>query len=628
MSYIAYQFTLNAAFRKEELGGRLYYVAPVTMLVSGVLNGSEGPLFYPQEQINANPDAWNGMPIVTPHPSDEEGNPVTARRPDILQKYGIGYVYHTKVETAESPLAAEAWIDVENTKRIRPDILTRLEAGDPIEVSTGLYTMNHPAPEGANHNGVGYQWVATNFRPDHLAILPDDVGACSNADGCGIFVGNQEDYDTLPEETRQELISIANDLDALGYEVVISSPQNGHPRSKNTGRFKPYGSGTGRGPAHDSAKAGFLMIQEQDQKLGEQAKVHYQGTPTVNPQWVADTAVWDKARNAAQRSGRKDDWAYIAAVYRKMGGKVNEITDTKSPTKGKKMGQKIKAQPFNRAQAKKYLTANCKCLQGKNATVIDKLDDAGLKALMNNTKRSQAYLIVRNKSKKALEDNDGAPDYRAMAKLFGIDIDPSSDPVGFVKALSDALDQAKASLTGGDTEPDPNDPNEPAEVAAGEPAAMAAADDEDPTETNDDSDLDPAPTQQNRRTRLTPEEQEDIAFARQVKNKHKRNLVIRLTANLQDPKRRKIKAKQLMNKGLTELQEMVELLPTQRQQQDDDEGSDFDFTEADFLPKNRNGHKRYNYQGAGGGPVGNQGPDDDDDYGAGSIVPPPGSTSK
>jgi hypothetical protein len=35
-------------------------------------------------------------------------------------------------------------------------------------------------------NGVKYEGIARNLRPDHLAILPDDKGACSLEDGCGV----------------------------------------------------------------------------------------------------------------------------------------------------------------------------------------------------------------------------------------------------------------------------------------------------------------------------------------------------------------------------------------------------------------------------------------------------------
>lgn len=66
-------------------------------------------------------------------------------------------------------------------------MLDALEAGRPMELSTGLFTQNEPAPAGATFNGRPYDYVARNYRPDHLAVLPDQIGACSLADGCGVL---------------------------------------------------------------------------------------------------------------------------------------------------------------------------------------------------------------------------------------------------------------------------------------------------------------------------------------------------------------------------------------------------------------------------------------------------------
>jgi hypothetical protein len=49
-----------------------------------------------------------------------------------------------------------------------------------------LFTDNETAPPGASHLGRPYNFVARNYRPDHLAILPDQRGACSIEDGCGL----------------------------------------------------------------------------------------------------------------------------------------------------------------------------------------------------------------------------------------------------------------------------------------------------------------------------------------------------------------------------------------------------------------------------------------------------------
>jgi hypothetical protein len=177
------RMTGNLAGRVERrtLHGREYLVAPLSMIVPGVLNGSRGALFYPLDEISATADAWNGMPIVVGHPMIG-GRNVSARSPDVLEQFGIGTVYNTAVN---GKLTAEGWFDVERTKAIEPQILSALMRGEPIELSTGLFTDNEARP--GVHNGVSYTHVARNYRPDHLAILTDQKGACPLEAGCGVL---------------------------------------------------------------------------------------------------------------------------------------------------------------------------------------------------------------------------------------------------------------------------------------------------------------------------------------------------------------------------------------------------------------------------------------------------------
>lgn len=185
---------VSGKVRREKLNGRTYLVAPLTMLKEQVLNGSEGPLFYPAAEWRRYPGSWNGMPLVLRHPVDAQGNPVTAREPAVLEQRWVGNVYRSQAGDA---LTAEAWFDEAATRAhdrglpAADQVWPRLNRGEPVELSTGLFTDNVPAAAGATHNGVAYSHVATNYRPDHLAVLPDQRGACSVKDGCGINVVNE-----------------------------------------------------------------------------------------------------------------------------------------------------------------------------------------------------------------------------------------------------------------------------------------------------------------------------------------------------------------------------------------------------------------------------------------------------
>lgn len=192
---------LTGKVRYEELNGRKYIVVPMTMIVPGVLNGSKGPLLYPPEECANNVEAWNGMPIVVYHPK-LNGQAISARTPEVLNSQGIGFVFKSNYQ---DKVVAEGWYDIETTQRVDNRIIEKIEAGEPIELSTGLFTDNEPADEGATYNGKPYNFIARNYRPDHLAVLPDQVGACSLKDGCGVLVNEKGPVKFHFEPTENEL---------------------------------------------------------------------------------------------------------------------------------------------------------------------------------------------------------------------------------------------------------------------------------------------------------------------------------------------------------------------------------------------------------------------------------------
>lgn len=238
--------TLNRSIgrtRRETLGGRDYIVAPLSMLVPGVLNGSRGPLLYPPELVNRNPAVWNHMPIVVYHPM-EQGKPTSARDPYILNKQGIGFVFRSRENGR-----AEGWFDVENTKRVDPRVYDALVKNQPMELSTGLFTKNQKANPGSNFRGKKYVEIVTDFTPDHLAILPDQKGACSMKDGCGMLINKEDGELTL--ETPQRKSRYRQLVETL--QEVLNGSAN-QPRDAR-GRWSSGGSGGGTAAGRHMAGA-------------------------------------------------------------------------------------------------------------------------------------------------------------------------------------------------------------------------------------------------------------------------------------------------------------------------------------------------------------------------------------
>lgn len=193
--------------RRVTFQGREYVVAPLTLIQPGILNGSQGALLYPEDEIAATVDAWNGMPILLNHPVNGSG-----RDPGIYNEFGLGTVYRAQYGKA---LQAEGWFDVERCNNIASGLIIKIEQGEPVELSTGLRVAADV--QSGEYNGQPYIAIARNYRPDHLAILPTAVGACSINDGCG--VNNELSHEQIRSQLHSALCG-RKSTDEVGCYIV------------------------------------------------------------------------------------------------------------------------------------------------------------------------------------------------------------------------------------------------------------------------------------------------------------------------------------------------------------------------------------------------------------------------
>lgn len=177
---------LSGLVRNETLEGRSYLVVPMIMAVEGVLNGSTGGLYYPAEELAKVPQVWNHKPVVVYHP-EMDGQSISACDPATIEEYKVGIIMNTMFDGRA--LRAEAWLEQERVTQVDKRVMEAVENSLMMELSTGLFTdVEETAGE---FNGTSYAGIARNYRPDHLAILPDQIGACSIADGAGFLRVNK-----------------------------------------------------------------------------------------------------------------------------------------------------------------------------------------------------------------------------------------------------------------------------------------------------------------------------------------------------------------------------------------------------------------------------------------------------
>ena len=192
-------------------------VVPVVMMVEGVHSGSLGPLYHSAEQLARSAAKWENQPVVINHPVDEENNYISANTEGVLS---VGIVRNAKMDG--SKLRAELYIHTQRMTAISPETMERIKQGHQMEVSIGIFS-DEIEQEG-EWNGEQYRAIAVNHIPDHLAILPHDVGACSYQDGCGIRVNSSNNKTEKPMEN---LTKVFKDLQKAGYAAQLIVNQTG-----------------------------------------------------------------------------------------------------------------------------------------------------------------------------------------------------------------------------------------------------------------------------------------------------------------------------------------------------------------------------------------------------------------
>ncbi len=211
----------NYQMRYAQHQGKTHLVVPVVMMVEGVHKGSHGSMLHTAEELGKFPAAWNGMPIVVQHPQDQYGNDISANSPDVIDTQTVGRVYNTHIE--ENKLKAEAWLDKNKLQDVSPEAFSCVEDQKPLDVSVGVFSDE--VFETGQWNGEHYEAIARNHRPDHLALLPGGVGACSWEDGCGIGK-NEKKGGSNVKRTRKNPAVMSNyelTINALKYSGTESS---------------------------------------------------------------------------------------------------------------------------------------------------------------------------------------------------------------------------------------------------------------------------------------------------------------------------------------------------------------------------------------------------------------------
>jgi hypothetical protein len=177
--------------RTEMFEEREHLVVPVVALVEGVIHAAnaKNAELVTAEEFSRAVGGWDGRPVFEGHPQIN-GRYVSGNSPEVLGEKRVGIIFNSAVRKGK--LTMEAWIDVARCQEVAPELLKRCQAGDPIEISVGVFVETDDST--GEYNGKKYAGAWKDIVPDHLALLVDgDEGACSREMGCGVRAAKKEE---------------------------------------------------------------------------------------------------------------------------------------------------------------------------------------------------------------------------------------------------------------------------------------------------------------------------------------------------------------------------------------------------------------------------------------------------
>jgi hypothetical protein len=179
---------------------------------------------------------WNGRPLTIGHPV-RDGRQCSANDPTIMARQAFGFIANSRMQGAK--LVQEAWADVKKLEALgQHDLLARLREGRTCEVSVGAFVTTDD--KAGDHNGKPFKATWLETAGDHLAFLPNGVGACSLAMGCGahraaMHLVTAEGFEALGDSPGHEFHgnqhTDGGSADKPGHEVHVRSDPH-HARDK------------------------------------------------------------------------------------------------------------------------------------------------------------------------------------------------------------------------------------------------------------------------------------------------------------------------------------------------------------------------------------------------------------
>ena len=221
----------NAVTRKTINGVEHIVVSSFTLPEDIVMNG----IFYPASEINVSFEGLNRTLAPVEHPTNSDGQFVSASDPEAIHNFHAGAFNDNAVKVGKrislnKVINVQEAMKTERGKRLldRIDEVENSENARPIHTSTGIFLeIEELAEPQTNADGLEFTMIARNMIFDHDAILLDNIGAAQPSQGVGMAVNADGDkidvervsLDAKDSRANQQGLSHRNLIEQLENEV-------------------------------------------------------------------------------------------------------------------------------------------------------------------------------------------------------------------------------------------------------------------------------------------------------------------------------------------------------------------------------------------------------------------------
>lgn len=184
--------------RREQISGIEHIIVSSYTLPDNVVMND---ILYPADEINKSFKTLERTLAPVEHPTDSDGNFISASDPDAIHNFHAG-AFNVNVTRENGRVHIEKHVNVQEAlktdrgKRLL-DRINELETSEKprqIHTSTGVFLLIEELSESkTNDSGDKYSMIARDMVFDHDAILLDSVGAATPEQGVGMAVNSKGD---------------------------------------------------------------------------------------------------------------------------------------------------------------------------------------------------------------------------------------------------------------------------------------------------------------------------------------------------------------------------------------------------------------------------------------------------